>query len=116
LDEKGHKDGSFVGVLCWNGNPAPDSLGTQLLLWKNTSFDEVQEVRLGDNRHVVAGKGKLAIRIDWRDNLNINTLSFPLGSHRISQAKRADSRAQETKKRWRKKRELGFGTRGDTSA
>jgi hypothetical protein len=80
-DEKGHKDDSFVGVLCRNGNPVPDSPGTQLLWRKNTNFDEVQEVRLGDNRDVVAGKWKLAVRIDWQDNWNINTMYLPLGSH-----------------------------------
>jgi hypothetical protein len=41
---------------------------------------------------------------------------FLLGAITISQAKRAGSRAQEIEKRRRKKRELGFGTRGDTSA
>jgi hypothetical protein len=40
---------------------------------------------------------------------------FLLGAIAISQAKRAGSRAQETEKRQRKKRELGFGTH-DTSA
>jgi hypothetical protein len=41
---------------------------------------------------------------------------FLLRAIAISQAKRVDSRAQETKKQQRKKRELGFGTRWDTSA
>jgi hypothetical protein len=30
-DEKGHEDDSLMGVRCWNGNPAPDLPGTQLL-------------------------------------------------------------------------------------
>ena len=60
----------------------PDLPGTQLLRRQNTSFDEVQEIRLEDNGHVVASKWKLAIRIDWRDDWSRNTLSLPLGSHR----------------------------------
>jgi hypothetical protein len=80
-DEKRHEDDNFVGVLCWNSNPAPDSPRTWFLWRKNTSFDKVQDVRLGDNRHVVASKWKLAIRINWQNNWNINTLSLPLGSH-----------------------------------
>jgi hypothetical protein len=71
-----------VGILYRNGNPAPDLPGTQLFWQKNTSFDEVQKVSLEDNRHVVAGKWKLAIRIYWRDNRNNNTLSLPFGDHR----------------------------------
>jgi hypothetical protein len=59
-----------------------DSLGTQLLRRQNTSFDEVQEVRLGDDGHMVASKRKLTIRIVWPDNWNNGTLSLPLGSHR----------------------------------
>jgi hypothetical protein len=55
-DEKWHEDDSFVGVLCRNGNPTPDSLGIQLFWQKNTSFDKVQKVSLRNNRHVVAGK------------------------------------------------------------
>jgi hypothetical protein len=80
--EKRHEDNSFMGVLCRNGNPAPDSPGTQLLRRQNTGFDEAQEVRLGDDGHMYASKWKLAIRIDWRDNWNNSTLSLPLGSHR----------------------------------
>jgi hypothetical protein len=41
---------------------------------------------------------------------------FLLGAITISQAKRVDSRAQETEKWQRKKRELGFGIQGDRSA
>jgi hypothetical protein len=41
----------------------------------------VQEVKLGDNKHVVASKWKLAIRIDLWNNWNINTLSLPIRSH-----------------------------------
>ena len=82
-DEKRHEDDIFMGVLCWDRNPTPDLPGTQLLWRKNSSFNEVQEVRLRENGHVVARKWKLAIRIDWRNNWNINTLSLPLiGSHR----------------------------------
>jgi hypothetical protein len=65
LDEKGLEDNNFVGVLCRNGKPALDFPGTQLLWRKNTSFDEVQKVSLGDNEHVVADKWKLAVRICW---------------------------------------------------
>jgi hypothetical protein len=71
-----------VGVLCWNGNPAPDSPATQLFWQKNTSFDQVQKVNLGNNRHVAAGEWKLAIGIDWQGDRNSNTLSLLLGSHR----------------------------------
>jgi hypothetical protein len=63
-DEKWHEDDNFMGVLCWNGNPAPDSPGTQFFWRKNTSFDEVQKVSLGNNRHVVADEWKLAVGID----------------------------------------------------
>jgi hypothetical protein len=55
-DEKWHEDNNFMGVLCRNGNPAPDSLGTQLFWRKHTSFDEVQKVSLRNNRHVVTGE------------------------------------------------------------
>jgi hypothetical protein len=80
-DEKWHEDDSIVGDLCSNGNPTPDSPRTQLLWWKNISFNEVQEVRLRDNKYVVVGKRKLAIRIDGRNNWNKNTLSLPLEGH-----------------------------------
>jgi hypothetical protein len=86
-DEKWHEDDSFVGVLCRNSNLAPDSPGTQLFWWKNASFDEVQKVSLGNNIHVVADEWKLAVRIDWRDDRNNNTLSLPLGSHHCFSSK-----------------------------
>jgi hypothetical protein len=82
LDEKWHEDNSFMGVLCRNGNPAPDSLGTQLFWQKHTSFDEVQKVSLRNNRHVVTDKWKLAVGINWRDDRNNSTMSLPLGRHR----------------------------------
>jgi hypothetical protein len=55
-DEERHEDDSFVSVLCRNGDPAPDLPGTRLLRWQNAGFDEVQEIRLGDDIHVVTGK------------------------------------------------------------
>jgi hypothetical protein len=82
LDEKWHEDNNFVGILCWNGNPMPDSPGTQLFWWKNTSFDEVQKFSFGNNIHVVTGEWNLAIGIDRRDDRNSSALSLPLGRHR----------------------------------
>jgi hypothetical protein len=103
-----------MGVLCQNDNPVLDSPGTQLFWWKNTSFDEVQKVSLGDNKHVVADKWKLAVRIDWWDNQNNNTLSLPFGGHRNLSGQAGELRSSG--KRRKKKRELGFGIQGDTSA
>jgi hypothetical protein len=40
-DEKRHEDDNFMSVLCQNGNPTPDSPGTQLLRWQNAGFDKV---------------------------------------------------------------------------
>jgi hypothetical protein len=110
-DEKWHKDDSFMGILRRNGNPTPDSPGTQLFWRKNTSFDEVQKVSLRDNGHVVAGKWKLLGSIGGI--IGIATLYlFLLGAITISQPKQVDSRAQETEKRLREKRELGFEFKG----
>ena len=71
-----------MDILYRNGNPTPDSPGTQLFWRKNTSFDKVQKVSLRNNRHVVTGEWKLVVGIDWRDDRNSNALSLPLGSHR----------------------------------
>jgi hypothetical protein len=68
LDGERHEDDSFVSVLCRNGNPVLDSPGTQLLRQQNDGFDEVQEIRLSDNGHIVTGKWKLTIRIDGRND------------------------------------------------
>jgi hypothetical protein len=38
----------------------------------------VQKVSFGNNKHVVTGKGKLAIGIDWRDDRNSSIMSLPL--------------------------------------
>jgi hypothetical protein len=110
-NEKWHEDDSYMGILHRNGSPTPDSPGTQLFWWKNTSFDEVQKVSLGDNEHVVAGKWKLLGSIGGIIGMATLYL-FLLGAITISQAKRVDSRAQETEKRLREKRELGFEFKG----
>jgi hypothetical protein len=81
-DEERHENNSFVSVRCWNGDPMPDSPGTQLLRWQNPGFDKVQEIGLKNNRHMVTDKWKLAIRIDGRNNWNSSTLSLPLAGHR----------------------------------
>jgi hypothetical protein len=75
----------------------PDSPGTQLFWRKNTSFDEVQKVSLGDNEHVVADKWKLAVRIDWQDNWNNNTLSLTLGIHHDLSSKAGGLKGSENK-------------------
>jgi hypothetical protein len=114
LDEKWHEDNSFVGVPYRNGNPAPDSARTQLFWRKNTSFDEVQNVSLGNNRRMVVGQWKLADGIDWRDDWNSNTLSLPLGSHRGLSSEAGGLKNSGNRKAVEKKRELGFGIQGDT--
>jgi hypothetical protein len=70
-----------VGVLCQNGNPVPDSPGTQHFWRKNTSFDKVQKVSLRNNRHVVTSEWKLFVGIDWQDDRNSSASSLPLGRH-----------------------------------
>ena len=105
-----------MGVLCQNGNPTPDSPGTQLLRRQNTSFDEVQEIRLEDNGHVVASKWKLAIRIDWRDNWSNDALSLPLGSHHNLSSEAGGLKDSGNREAAEDNQELGFRTQGDTSA
>jgi hypothetical protein len=106
-----------VGVLYRNGNPAPVSLGAQLFWWKNTSFSEVQKVSLRNNRHVVTGKWKLVVGIDWRDDQYNNALSLPLGSHRglssdVGGFKNSENRkAVEEKARARVRNSKGYISR-----
>jgi hypothetical protein len=81
-DEERHEDDSFVSVLCQNGNPMPDSPGTQLLRRQNPGFDKLQKIGLRNNGHMVAEKWNLAIRIDGRNDWSSSTLSLPLVGHR----------------------------------
>jgi hypothetical protein len=41
----------------------------------------MKKIGLGNDRHVVIGKWKLAIGIDGRNNQSSSTLPLPLGSH-----------------------------------
>jgi hypothetical protein len=67
----------------------------------------MQEIRLGDDRHVVTGKRKLAIRIDGQNDWNNSTLSLTLGGHcslssEVSGLKNSENReAMEEKARVR---------------
>jgi hypothetical protein len=105
-----------VGILCRNGNPTPDSPRTQLFWRKNTSFDEVQKVSHGNNRHVVTGEWKLAVGIDWRDDQNSNNLSLPLGRHHGLSNDVGGLRNSGNGKAEEEKRELEFKSQGETSA
>jgi hypothetical protein len=81
-NEERHKNDSFMGVLCWNSGPTPDSLGTQLLRRHNPCFDKVQDIGLINNEHMVTDKQKLSIRIDGQNYWGSSTLSLPLGGYR----------------------------------
>jgi hypothetical protein len=80
-DEERHKYDGFVGVLCWNSHPVPDSPRTQLFRRQNPSFHKMQEIGLRNDRHMATGKQKLAIGINGQNDWSSSTLSLPLGGH-----------------------------------
>jgi hypothetical protein len=81
-DEKWHEDNSLMSILYRDGNSASDSPGAQFFWRKNTNFNKVQKVRLGNNRHVVTSEGEWTVEVDWRDDWNSSTLFSLLGRHR----------------------------------
>ena len=60
----------FVGVFCWNSDPAADPPGTELSQRKKPDGHKMEKVRLRNNRHMVTCERQLAVGIDGGNNNN----------------------------------------------
>ena len=54
----------LVGILCRDSDPMTNPPRTKLPWGKNPDGHEVEEVRFGDNRHVVTCERQLAVGVD----------------------------------------------------
>ena len=69
-EKKRNINHGFVGVLCWNSDPVANPPRTELPRGKDPDGHEMEEVRLGDNRHMVTCERQLAVGIDGGDDSN----------------------------------------------
>jgi hypothetical protein len=63
-EKKRNVNHGFMGILCRNSDPVANPPRTELPRGKNPDGHEVEEVRLGDNRHMVTCERQLAIGVD----------------------------------------------------
>jgi hypothetical protein len=80
-DEKRNINNRLVGVLRRDSNPTTDPPRTQLFRRKNPDRNEVEKVRLRNNRHVITCERQLTIGIDGRNNHSSGILALSLGRH-----------------------------------
>jgi hypothetical protein len=84
VDKKRNINNGLVGMFCRNSDPTANLPRTKLLRRKNSNIDEMEEIRLRDNRHMVTCEGQLAVGVDGRDHYCCRILVFPLGAIAIS--------------------------------
>jgi hypothetical protein len=63
-EKKRNVNHGFMGILCRNSDPVANPPRTELPRGKNPDRHEVEEVRLGDNRHMVTCERQLAVGVD----------------------------------------------------
>jgi hypothetical protein len=80
-EKKRNINNRFVGVLHWNSDPVANLPRTELLRRKNPDGYEMNEVRLGYNRHMITCKRQLDVGIDGGNDSDGRTRGFPLGRH-----------------------------------
>jgi hypothetical protein len=81
-DKKWEVDNRFMGILCWNSDPAANPSRTEFFWRKNPNLNKVEKVRFRDNRHVVTNKRKLVVGVEGWDDRSNGVLPLPLRSHR----------------------------------
>jgi hypothetical protein len=63
-EKKRNINHAFVGILCRNSDPVANPPRTELPRGKDPDGHEMEEVRLGDNRHMVTCERQLAVGVD----------------------------------------------------
>jgi hypothetical protein len=63
-EKKRNVNHGFMGILCRNSDHVANLPRTELSRGKNPDGHEVEEVRLGDNRHMVTYERQLAVGVD----------------------------------------------------
>jgi hypothetical protein len=63
-EKKRNINHGFVGILCRNSGPMANPPRTELPRGKDPDGHEMEEVRLGDNRHMVTCERQLAVGVD----------------------------------------------------
>ena len=81
-DKKRDVNNGLVGILCQDSNPTTNPPRAKLFQRKNSDGDKMEEIQLGNNRHMITCEGQLTIEIDWRNDRCSRILTLPLGRHR----------------------------------
>jgi hypothetical protein len=80
-DKKRNVNNGLVSILCRDSNSTTDPPRAKLLWRKNSDRDEMEKVRLGNNRHMITCERQLAVGVDGRNNCSGGILTLPLGRH-----------------------------------
>jgi hypothetical protein len=100
-EKKGNVNHGFMSILCWDSDPMTNPLRTKLPRGKNPDGHEVEEIRLGDNGHVITRERQLAVGVDRGNYCSRWTRSFSLGRHLESTGEQSESWIAE--RIWRQK-------------
>ena len=63
-EKKRNVNHGFMGILCRDSDPMTNPPRTKLPRGKNPDGHEVEEIRLGDNGHVITRERQLAFGVD----------------------------------------------------
>jgi hypothetical protein len=96
----------FMSVLCRNSDTVADPPRTELFWKQNPNLNKMEEVRFGDNRHVVTSEWKLAIGSMGGMIAAVVLCLFRLGAIAIFRAGRAGSEFQGSRERLKEKSEV----------
>jgi hypothetical protein len=100
-EKKRNVNHRLMGILCRDGDPMANPPRTKLLRGKNPNGHEMEEIRLGDNRHVITRERQLAVGVDRGNYRSRWTRGFSLRRHLESTGEQSESWIAE--RIWRQK-------------
>jgi hypothetical protein len=100
-EKKRNVNHGLMGILCRDSDPMTNPPRTKLPRGKNPDRHEVEEVRLGDNRHVITCERQLAFGVDRGNYRSGWTRGLSLGRHLESTGEQSESWIAE--RIWRQK-------------
>jgi hypothetical protein len=90
-EKKRNVNHGLIGILCRDSDPMTNPPRTKLPRGKNPDGHEVEEIRFGDNGHVITCERQLAVGVDRGNYRSGWTRGFSLGRHLESTGEQSES-------------------------
>jgi hypothetical protein len=94
-EKKRNVNHGFMGILCRDSDPMTNPPRTKLPRGKDPDGHKVENIRLGDDRHMVTCERQLAVGVDGGNHRGGWTRGLSLGRHLNSTCEQSGSRIAE---------------------